>query len=79
MAAKKKAPAKKAAAKKKPAAEKSVTGVELINGHPFFAVHNGVRMNRREWLDATRPERQKKLAGDLRKLAEELKADEAAD
>lgn len=39
----------------------SVTGVELIDGRPFFAEHDGVRMHRRQWLEATRDQRSAEL------------------
>jgi hypothetical protein len=39
------------------AADRSVTGVELIDGLPFFGEVDGVRMNRRQWIDATYEDR----------------------
>lgn len=36
---------------------RSATGVELIDGAPFFAEQDGVRMNRRQWLEATKQDR----------------------
>ena len=44
---------------------KSATGVELIGGQPFFAEHEGVRMNRVQWLEATAEDRKAGLVADL--------------
>lgn len=48
----------------------SATGVELIDGRPYFATYDGVRMNRKQWLDATRPARTAELVEALRLAAE---------
>ena len=44
---------------------KSATGVDLIDGQPFFAEYEGVRMNRQHWLDATAEDRKAGLIADL--------------
>lgn len=44
-----------------------VTGRRMIDGRPYFADHNGVPMNRLQWLAATEPER--RAAADAKKAA----------
>lgn len=40
-----------------PMNDHTVTGVRMIDGAPYFADHEGVPMNRKQWLGATRPAR----------------------
>lgn len=50
----------------------SVTGVEMVDGLPVFATLNGVKVNRRQWIEATRPGRKAQLVADLRAEAEAI-------
>jgi hypothetical protein len=61
--------ARKKSAAKKVEPERSVTGAELVNGRPFFTVYNGVRMNRTEYLAASRAERKAAVVEELRAAA----------
>jgi hypothetical protein len=65
-------PRKRAArpAQVQPPTTLSSTGVELVDGSPFFALVDGVRMNRRQWLDATREQRKAIIVAQLRAQAE---------
>ena len=55
----------------------SATGAEMIDGLPYFATLNGVKVNRRQWIEATRPQRKAALVAELRAEAEALAADAA--
>lgn len=39
---------------------------ELIDGAPFFAEHEGQRLNRKQWLAATKDQRKEAFIAELR-------------
>lgn len=63
------------AARKKPApgpvVETNALGKRIVDGAPFFKEHNGVPMNRRQWLAATADERHAAAKAELEQHAKE--------
>lgn len=80
MAAKK--PARKTPAPAQDATDAvivSATGAELIDGQPYFAMLNGVKVNRRQYIDQTRPARKDALVAALREETEKIAAEAHAE
>ena len=69
MAPRKKATKKTTAPAPKPAPR--TPRVDMVDGWPYFATVDGVRMNRRQWLTATAPARKDALVAKLREAADD--------
>lgn len=57
--------------KREPVVTTNALGTLLVDGAPFYATVDGVPMNRRQYLDATRAERLAAVKAELEQHAKE--------
>lgn len=61
---------KKAAAAVEPIVRNAL-GKRMVDGAPYFKTHNGVPMNRKQWLAATADDRHAAVKAELEQHAQE--------
>lgn len=64
MAARKQKPAE-------PVVETNALGKRIVDGAPYFRTHNGIPMNRKQWLAATADARHAAVKAELEAHAQE--------